>query len=58
MIVTAAPWLMKALSVGPVRRVHVASVMHRDDETAARLVDALLREGMCQADRRSLRLPD
>ena len=50
--------LMKALSAGPVLRRHVARVMQRDDATAARLVDALLREGMCQADQRSLRLPD
>ena len=50
--------LIKALSAGPVLRGDVASVMQRDDATAARLVDALLSEGMCQADQRSLRLPD
>ena len=48
---------MKAMSAGPVLRADVASVMERDDETASRLVEALLAEGMCQADRLTLRLP-
>ncbi len=50
--------LMKALSGGPVLRADVAWVMQRDEETAARLLDALLGEGLCQADQRSLRLPE
>jgi len=50
--------LMKAMTAGPVKRADVAAVMDRDDETASRLVAALLAEGMCQTDRSALRLPD
>jgi A/G-specific adenine glycosylase len=50
--------LMKALAAGPVRRVDAASVMGRDEVIAARLIDALLAEGMCQTDRSLLRLPE
>ena len=50
--------LMKALSAGPVKRTNVAEVMQRDPETASRLVDALLAEGMCHAEQHVLRLPD
>ena len=50
--------LMKALSAGPVPRVDVAIVMGRDDETASRLVSALVAEGMCDADEVALRLPE
>jgi A/G-specific adenine glycosylase len=49
--------LMKALSAGPVHRSAVASVMDRDEETASRLVAALVAEGMCQTNRLTLRLP-
>ena len=50
--------LMKALSVGSVRHSEVASLMQRNEETASRLVAALLVEGLCQTDRLTLRLPD
>jgi A/G-specific adenine glycosylase len=50
--------LMKALAAGPVRRVDGAAVMGRDEVIAARLIDALLAEGMCQTDRSLLRLPE
>jgi A/G-specific adenine glycosylase len=50
--------LMKALTEGPVGREHVASVMQRDAATASRLVEALIREGMCQTNGLTLRLPD
>ena len=50
--------LMKAMSTGPVTRADVAAVMGRDDETASRLVAALLAEGMCQTDDSALRLPE
>jgi A/G-specific adenine glycosylase len=50
--------LMKALSAGPVRCSDVASVMERDEQTASRLVAALLTEGMCQTNRLTIRLPD
>lgn len=49
--------LMKALSTGSVRRAEAASLMERDEETASRLIAALLSEGMCQADGSALRLP-
>ena len=49
---------MKAMSAGPVQQADVAAVMGRDDETASRLVAALLAEGMCQTDRAALRLPE
>jgi A/G-specific adenine glycosylase len=49
--------LMKALSAGSVHRSDVASVMQRDEETASRLLRALLAEGMCEADGLRLHLP-
>ena len=49
--------LMKAMSGGPVLRADAASVMERDGETASRLVEALITEGLCQPDRLTLRLP-
>jgi A/G-specific adenine glycosylase len=49
--------LMKALAAGPVTCSDVASLMGRDTATATRLVAALLAEGLCQADRTTLRLP-
>ena len=49
--------LMKALSDGPVARVDVAAVMQRDAATAARLLAALIDEGLCQPDRSTIRLP-
>jgi A/G-specific adenine glycosylase len=49
--------LMKAMSRGPVQRSDAASVMERDGETASRLIEALIREGLCQPDRLTLRLP-
>ena len=49
--------LMKALGNGPVARSTVASVMQRDDETAERLVSALIAERLCEAHGSSLRLP-
>lgn len=42
--------LMRALTVGPVQRDRVASVMQRDEATAARLLDALISEGLCRQD--------
>jgi A/G-specific adenine glycosylase len=50
--------LMKALLAGPVHRSDVASVMERDEQTASRLVAALLWEGLCQADRLTICLPN
>lgn len=41
--------LMRALSAGPVRRSDVAGVMQRDATTSARLLDALVAEGLCAA---------
>lgn len=49
--------LMKALSAGSVGRSEVASLMQRNEETASRLVAALVSEGMCQTDGSTLRLP-
>jgi A/G-specific adenine glycosylase len=49
--------LMKALAAGSVSRTEVASLMERNEETASRLVAALLSEGMCQTDGSTLRLP-
>jgi len=53
--------LMKALADGVVARSDVAAVMGRDEETAERLVDSLITEGLCQPDRQptwlTLRLP-
>ncbi len=50
--------LMKALATGPVVRTAVAAIMQRDDETAERLVAALIDEDLCQPDRSTLRLPE
>jgi A/G-specific adenine glycosylase len=50
--------LMKALGEGPVARIEVAAIMQRDEATAARLMDDLVREGMCRPDRSTVRLPD
>jgi A/G-specific adenine glycosylase len=50
--------LIKALSDGPVRRSDVATVMQRDEVVASRLLAALEQEGLCQADRSTIRLPD
>lgn len=49
--------LMNALSAGPVRRSDVTAVMQRDEETAARLLAALIAEGLCRPDRLTIRLP-
>jgi A/G-specific adenine glycosylase len=49
--------LMKALSAGSVGRTEVATLMQRNEETASRLVAALVSEGMCQTDGSTLRLP-
>jgi A/G-specific adenine glycosylase len=49
--------LMKALTLGPVARAQAATVMGRDETTAARLVDDLIRDGLCQPHRLTLRLP-
>ena len=49
--------LMKALGDGPVARTDVAVVMQRYAATAARLVAALIDEGLCQPDRLTIRLP-
>lgn len=49
--------LMKALSDGPVDSADVASIMLRDTEAAARLVDDLVAEGLCVASRTALTLP-
>lgn len=49
--------LMKALSNGPVDRFEVAEIMRRDDATAARLVAALIREGLCEARAGTVSLP-
>ncbi len=50
--------LMKALSMGPVDRSAVAEVMARDEATAGRLLDDLLREGLCRPQRVTIRLPN
>ena len=50
--------LMKALTAGPVDGGDVAGVMQRDEATAARLVTALVSEGMCRAESEVLSLPD
>lgn len=49
--------LMQALSTGPVARTDVAAIMQRDEVTAARLLDALVAEGLCQPHRLTIRLP-
>ncbi len=49
---------MKALSMGPVDRSAVAAVMARDEATAGRLLDDLLREGLCRPERLTIRLPN
>lgn len=49
--------LMQALSAGPVRRGDVPGVMQRDEQTAARLLGALVAEGLCRDDGGLLRLP-
>ncbi len=50
--------LMRALGDGPVGRDEVAAIMQRDTVASDRLVDALLREGLCALDGERLRLPD
>lgn len=50
--------LMKALTAGPVPRTEVAAIMQRDEETATRLLDALVADGLCQPERLTIRLPD
>jgi len=50
--------LMKALIGGPVHLSHVADVMQRSQDTAQRLVADLVEEGLCRADRSTIRLPD
>ncbi len=49
--------LMKALSGGAVDRADVAQIMRRDAETAMRLVDDLVVDGLCVLDRGRIRLP-
>lgn len=50
--------LVKALTAGPVERSMVSAVMQRDGAVACRLLDDLLREGLCRADRSTIRLPN
>jgi A/G-specific adenine glycosylase len=49
--------LMMALITGSVARADVAAVMRRDEHTAARLLEDLIAEGLCRADRSTVRLP-
>ncbi len=49
--------LMKALTLGPVSRSHLVEVMGRDSDTAERLANDLVREGLCSTDRLTIRLP-
>jgi A/G-specific adenine glycosylase len=50
--------LMKALAAGPVALTEVPAVMGRDETVAGRLLDDMIREGLCQPDRTTLRLPE
>jgi A/G-specific adenine glycosylase len=50
--------LMKALSRAPVTVSDVASVMQRDQPTAERLLDDLIREGLCRRVASTVFLPD
>jgi len=50
--------LMKALSGGPVEVSDIAGIMQRNEDVAARLVDDLIADGLCQSDRLTVRLPD
>lgn len=50
--------LMKALSSGPVERRSIARVMRADADTADRLVQTLVADGLCVQDRLTVRLPD
>jgi A/G-specific adenine glycosylase len=49
--------LMKALSDGPVPRARAAVIMQREAGTAERLVGDLVRDGLCEIDGLSIRLP-
>lgn len=49
--------LMKALSVGPVDRPDVTGIMQRDESTAARLLAALIGEGLCEERAGAVALP-
>ena len=49
--------LLKALGDGPIARRDAPTIMQRDDDTAARLVQALIDERLCQSDRLTIRLP-
>lgn len=49
--------LMRSLTVGPVDRADVASVMQRGEDDAARLLAALIAEGLCEVHGRTVVLP-
>ncbi len=49
--------LMKALSDGAVQRAAVPAIMQRPDDVAVRLVCDLEREGLCQTEQLTVRLP-
>ncbi len=50
--------LMRALANGPVGLADVGAVMRRDQGTSERLVGDLRRDGLCQLDELTIRLPD
>jgi A/G-specific adenine glycosylase len=50
--------LLRALAAGPVARADVAATMHRDEDTAARLLAALVAERLCREDDITVALPD
>lgn len=49
--------LMKALNSAPVLRSDAARLMGRDDLTAGRLVDSLVKDGLCWSDAEFIMLP-
>jgi len=49
--------LLRALAAGPVAHADAATVMSRDETTAARLVDALIADGLAEHRGDHLRLP-
>ena len=50
--------LMKALSEGPIGRSEVSSIMQRPEAVADRLLIDLIRDGLCEVDRLTIRLPN
>lgn len=50
--------LLNALTLGPVERSAVATIMERAPDVAHRLVADLVSEGLCRTDRSTIRLPD